>query len=338
MRIRILGGGWYGCSIALGLIISGHEVELHEISDSLFAGASGGNPARLHLGFHYPRSGLTQAACQDHYSEFMLKYGRLTSGVPVNIYAIAKYDSLVDYRSYCETLRGKVEFVQVDPLDYGLENVEGALLTGERHIVIRKAREYFTKELKDCVRFKSPPGIVNDNRWDLTIDCTFCANDSENIDRFEPCVTVILRGETDKAVTIMDGPFGSIYPWDEEEGLCSLTSAKHTPISKTCKTWGEAKEILNQENKRDLIYRGETMMDQMSSYWPEANEIFTPVDYKLTVRAMPRSAADSRLVDVIKVGEKALRVRAGKIDAVFHAERMIKEYIFENERDIRKVA
>lgn len=327
MKIRILGGGWYGCSLALGLIKSGHEVELHEISDSLFSGASGGNPARLHLGFHYPRSGLTQAACQEHYAEFMKQYGHLTSGVPVNLYAIAKYDSLVDYRSYCETLRGKVEFVQVDPDEHGLQNVEGALLTGERHIIIRKARLWFGHELSGHVKLKTPPGAADDKSFDWTIDCTFCANDSENIDRFEPCVTVILKGETGKAVTIMDGPFGSVYPWDEEEGLCSLTSARHTPISKTCRTWVEAKALLDQQTKVDLVLRGEKMLAQMGYYWPEAHEAFTPVDYKLTVRAMPKSAADSRLVDVIKIGEKALRVRAGKIDAVFHAERMIKETI-----------
>jgi hypothetical protein len=36
----------------------------------------------------------------------------------------------------------------------------------------------------------------------------------------------------DKAVTIMDGPYPSLYPWDEENGICSLTSAKWTPIAK----------------------------------------------------------------------------------------------------------
>lgn len=42
---------------------------------------------------------------------------------------------------------------------------------------------------------------------------------------------------------------------------------------------------------------------------------------------MPLSGADTRLVDVIRVGNRALRVRAGKIDAIIHAERMIREMI-----------
>lgn len=340
MKIRVLGSGWYGCSIALGLINDGHEVELHEIADHLFAGASGGNPARLHLGFHYPRSGLTQAACQEHHAEFMARYGHLTHGVPINLYAIAAQDSLVDFRSYCDTLRGRVEFINVQPEEHGLQNVEGALLTGERHIVIIKARIWFTEMLGDVVRFGVAPGAVDDPKWDVTIDCTFCANDAENIDRFEPCVMALLQGPPGIAVTIMDGPFGSIYPWNEAECLSSLTSAKFTPISKTCRSWSEAKYILDTQTVTNLEERGDAMRYQMGHYWPYSLERYKVVDYKRTIRAMPRSAADSRLVDVVKIGDRALRVRAGKIDAVFHAERVIKEHLaaMQAKQTIRMVA
>ena len=327
MKIRILGGGWYGCSLSLGLIADGHEVELHEVADRLFAGASGGNPARLHLGFHYPRSGLTQAACQEHHAEFMTLYGHLTRGVPVNLYAIAAQDSLVDFRSYCDTLRGKVEFVTVRPHEFGLQNVEGAVLTGERHIIIDEARGWFTAQLGGNVKFDAPAGVPDNPGFDVTIDCTFCANDAENIDRFEPCVTALLEGESDRAVTIMDGPFGSIYPWNEAKRLSSLTSALYTPISKTCRTWAEARGILDRQTKADLDARGNVMLDQMTGFWPEARDRYRIADYKLSIRAMPRSAADARLVDVVRLGAQLLRVRAGKIDAVFHAERMIKDML-----------
>lgn len=327
MKIRVLGGGWYGCSIALGLIADGHEVVLHESADHLFAGASGGNPARAHLGFHYPRSGLTQAACQEHQAEFMARYGHMTRGVPINLYAVAANDSLVDYRQYVDAFRGKVEFIQVDPKDHGLQNVEGAILTGERHIVIAEARNWFTAKLAGHVQFGVAPGVVDDPKWPMTLDCTFCSNDSENIDRYEPCLTALIEGPTDKAVTIMDGPFGSVYPWDEVAGLSSLTSAKWTPFSKTCRTWVQARAVLDSLTQHDIAVRSMTMLDQMAEFCPAVRDLYKIVDHKLTIRAMPRSAADSRLVDVIRVGERALRVRAGKIDAVFHAERIIKEQL-----------
>lgn len=339
MKIRILGGGVYGCHIALSLLAEGHEIHLHEIADHLFAGASGGCPARLHIGPHYPRSGLTQAACQEHQAEFMAHYGHLTHGVPVNIYAIAAQDSLVDFRSYCDTLRGRVEYINVMPHEHGLKNVEGALLTGERHVLMDNAREWFTEQLGDSVKFGVAPGAVDDPRWDITVDATFCANDAENIDRFEPCVMAVLEGPTDKAVTVMDGMLPSIYPLNEKQGLSSLTSAKFTPISKTCKTWIEAKAILDSQQGFQLAARAESMRQQMAIYWPASLELYKVADYKLTIRAMPRSAADSRLVDVVKIGDRALRVRAGKIDAVFHAERVIKEHLAAMQGSkIRKVA
>lgn len=335
MKIRILGGGWYGCHLALALLEDGHEVELHELGDRLFSGASGGNPARLHLGFHYPRSKLTRAMCQDHRAQFMARYGDLTHGVPVNLYAVAAHDSLVDFGTYKQVLRGDVEFVEVDrPEEFGLAHVEGALLTGERHVVIHQARLHFEKALGACVVYSCPPGGAPRHEFDLTIDCTFCSLDSENIDRFEPCIMGLLRGPTDRAVTIMDGPFPSLYPWDEAEGLSSLTSARFTPITRAA-TYAAAKMVLGDMTANMVGERLAWMFGQLCGFWPEARALYSVVGHRLSIRAMPKSAADARLVDVVRTGDKALRVRAGKIDAVFHAERVVKDFIRDGARTMK---
>lgn len=328
MRIRVIGGGWYGCHLALSLCKLAEDVELHEITDRLFSGASGGNPARLHKGFHYPRSRLTRAACLDHAEAFLARYGDLTRTIPCNVYAVAAEESWVDFGTYRQVLAGEVEFVTVDkPSDLGLECVEGALLTGEKHIVIDEARAYFERELGGRVRYNTPAGDLNDDRWDWTIDCTFCALDAEAIDRYEPCLTVLLEGPTDRAVTIMDGPFPSIYPWNEAEGLCSLTSAKFTPLSKECRSWAEARELIRTQTSDELAGRALAMQEQIGRFWPASLDLFKIADLRLGVRAMPKSGADARLVDVVQVGERAFRVRAGKIDAVFRAEALIREEI-----------
>lgn len=325
MRIRIHGAGWYGCSIAYGLLKRGHEVEVVERT-GVFSGASGANPARLHSGQHYPRSRLTRAFCQEHQKAFLDRYGYLTRCVPINIYAVADGESLVDFGTYCQILRGEIEFITVyDPSEYGLENVEGAILTGERHIVIRLARDFFRKELEKCLIIGSATGL-NACWADWEIDCTFCARDSENIDRYEPCITTIVKGPAEKAVTIMDGPFPSIYPWDEEQNLNSLTSAKFTPLAR-CATWEEANSVLNSATVEEVAARGNAMLEQMRNYWPDVRDLYSIVDYKLSIRAMPKSAADARLVDIVRTGERSLRVRAGKIDAVLHAEKAICELI-----------
>jgi hypothetical protein len=332
MRIRILGGGWYGCHLALALLKRGHDVQLHEIADQLFAGASGGNPARLHLGFHYPRSRVTRAMCQDTHRDFMHAYGSLTRTIPVNVYAIAQDYSQVDWGNYKHSLRGEVDFVELEePGELGLQNVEGAMLTGERHIVIRAARAFFERELRGHVYFHVdhreytpiPPG------FDWTIDCTFCARDAERIDRYEVCVTGLIEA-TERpgpmglgmAVTIMDGPFPSIYPWDQEGGLWSITSAKHTPIARA-HSYAEARALLDQVSADDARGQVLKMREQIRHYWPYSWEAFRPAGELIRIRAMPLSGADARLVDVVRTGDRTLRIRAGKIDAVMFAERQV---------------
>lgn len=328
MRIRILGAGWYGCAIGLAFAEDGNRVEIHETRDRIFSGASGNIPARLHLGFHYPRSRMTRAACQEHSEAFMARYAHLTAGVPVNIYAIARDHSLVDFDQYVRTLQGEVEFVRVaKPEEFGLQNVEGALLTGERHIVTDRARAYFEEKLGDRIRLSMEPAELLDHpAYDVTIDCTFCANEAAGVDRYEPCLVVLLEGPTDRAVTIMDGPFPSLYPWDEARGLCSLSSALWTPLSKEIRTWWDAVSALQDASEAEIHDRADQMIGQMAGFFPGINR-YRPVDYRLSVRAMPLSGADTRLVDVVRLGERLLRVRAGKIDAVLHAEKMIRDML-----------
>ena len=340
MRIKVLGGGWYGCGLAEHLLANGHSVTLHEKADHLFAGASGANPARLHQGFHYPRSSATRAFCQTYAPKFEQKYGFLTRAVPVNLYAIAEHDSLMDFGNYVKVLRGEVDFVPVlRPKGFGLRNVEGALQTNERHIVADLARAHFEKALAGHVAYEAADHeFVSDDGYDLTIDCTFCARDSENIDRFEPCLTVLLEGRSDIAVTIMDGPFPSVYPWNEDRGISSLTSARYTPISKSCATYEEARAVLGAQTKSDLTARGALMLEQMAHFWPECRDIYKPVEYRTAVRAMPRSGADARLVDVVRTGAKRLRIRAGKIDAVLYACTLIDGHIGQTSEAARSSA
>ena len=327
MRIRILGAGLYGCHLAAAFMEEGHEVVVHEIADRVFAGATGNIPARLHMGQHYPRSGLTRTACQEHHAEFMARYGDFTHGVPLNIYAVAEHDSLVDFGTYRQILRSEIEFVTVDrPAELGLRCVEGAILTGERHVLADELAAHFAELLGDHVELGRPPGVVDDPAWDLTVDCTSCANDGLNVDRYEACLTLLLEGPTDRAVTIMDGPFPSLYPWDERRGLSSLTSAKWTPMARY-PSWAEAKAFLNAPG---IIIDAHAagMLEQMAYFYPRVRDEYRVVERRVAIRAMPRSAADARLVDVVRVGERAVRVRAGKLDAIFVAERTIRGMVW----------
>ena len=319
MKIRVLGAGFYGAHIAVELIKAGHHVVVHELQDQIFGGASGKIPARLHLGFHYPRSKKTREACQKHVPEFMEHYGDFTRSVSTNIYAIAENSSMVDYPQYVDTLNGEVPFDEIDPSAFGLNHVEGAVLTQERHIITDAVKAYFEMALAGHITYRKAADNVCSPNYDLTVDATFCANDSAGIDRYEPCVVGLLKGPVDTAVTIMDGPFSSLYPWNEEKGLSSISSAKWTPFSKGCKTWEEAKYILDHLSPEEINNQAMGMFHDLNKYYPALGTEYTLADTMVSIRAMPLSGADTRLVDIVKIGGNAVRVRAGKIDAVVQA-------------------
>jgi hypothetical protein len=325
VRIKIIGAGYYGLSIGLGLKNAGHKIEIHELRSDIMQGASGNIPARLHAGFHYPRSYETRAACRAHNAEFMARYGDLTDSIPVNIYAIAADTSMVDYPQYQATMTGEVPFIDIPrPAEFGLHNVAGAMLTGERHIVTSRAKAYFADQLAGDIHFESDDRKTYGFDW--MIDCTFCASDWAGVDRYEPCVVLLLEGNADKAVTIMDGPLPSLYPWDRAKGLCSLSSALWTPISKSIKTYAQAKAALDNFSNDELADQCNSMIDSMAFYYPEIRE-YKQVGVMKSVRAMPLSGADTRLIDVAVAGPKLIRIRAGKIDAVIAAERAVREII-----------
>lgn len=330
MRVKVLGGGFYGCHIALKLKMAGHEVQLHEKNAHIFTGASGNIPARLHLGFHYPRSYKTRESCRVHSELFMREYGQFTAGVPVNIYAVADKDSLVDYQQYVDTMFGEVPFIEIhDPWEFGIYNTEGAVLTGERHILTTKMAMFFNKTLAKEIHPLSKNtsfDSFNSNDFDYVIDCTFASNSNADVDRYEPCVVGMLEGRTDFALTVMDGPFASIYPWDPTRGLCSLSSAKYTPLSKSCKTYEEAQQVINNISRVDRFCRVNDMVTNLEHYYPAIKKDYFIVDARTSIRAMPRSGADTRLVDVRQDG-KLITVRAGKIDAIFQATKLVFEMI-----------
>ena len=86
---------------------------------------------------------------------------------------------------------------------------------------------------------------------------------------------------------------------------------------------GEPDEF-SRASKSSRLGHGDVVLADVDSVGPGGFDEFRVVDHMLSIRAMPKSAADTRLVDVSRAGSRLLRVRAGKIDAVLDAERAVK--------------
>ena len=72
--VAVIGGEFYGCVIALELSERHDEVVLLEKADDLMTRASLINQARVHNGYHYPRSIMTAFRSFANFPRFVAEY------------------------------------------------------------------------------------------------------------------------------------------------------------------------------------------------------------------------------------------------------------------------
>ena len=336
MKVLVIGAGWFGCHITHELLRHNVNVQTWESAPSLFMGASGSNPARLHDGYHYPRSQLTRKACWEHRHKFLADYKSCIRSVKHNFYAIAQEHSLIDFGTYIEIMSSMpeldFEILNSDGCEkLGMRNIEGALKTQESYIDISSVRQLFISLLGKTVTFsKSMPDTVSGFDW--IIDCTFRRFSDYEVDRYEQCIISLLHGPMDTAITVMDGAFPGLYPWmadsepNADQGVLSISSAELTPLSKTCKSWQDAVNILN-DDYHILINRASALWHQMAFYYPPVLK-YKFIGHKTAVRAMPSSKADARLCRIYVDWERQrITVQPGKIDSIYTAWELVRKVL-----------
>jgi glycine/D-amino acid oxidase-like deaminating enzyme len=96
----VMGGGYFGCYLAVHLARSGDRVLLLEARDELLTRASYNNQARIHNGYHYPRDRMTALRSHQNFARFVEDHD---AGVVVRCeayYAIAREFSKVSARTF----------------------------------------------------------------------------------------------------------------------------------------------------------------------------------------------------------------------------------------------
>ncbi len=98
----VVGGGFYGTALALYLRRRRKRarVLLIEQADRLFAHASYNNQARVHGGYHYPRSFTTAYRSRVNLPRFLADFAGAVHTDVTAIYAIARRNSLVSARQF----------------------------------------------------------------------------------------------------------------------------------------------------------------------------------------------------------------------------------------------
>lgn len=96
----VVGGGFYGCRLALEMKAQGHSVAVLEREAGLLRRASWANQARVHNGHHYPRHFLTALRSHINFPRFVQDYDPCIERGFVNTYAVARHYSKTTARQF----------------------------------------------------------------------------------------------------------------------------------------------------------------------------------------------------------------------------------------------
>src|SRR3990167_7772307 len=96
----IIGGGFYGCCIAIFLSQHYDHVAIIEKESDIFQKASSINQARVHGGYHYPRSFMTATRSLFNYGRFIHNFREAIVDDIEHVYAIAKYGSKTNVKQF----------------------------------------------------------------------------------------------------------------------------------------------------------------------------------------------------------------------------------------------
>lgn len=105
--IAIIGGGFFGCYLAEHLSKKGYSVTIFEAKNNLLQGASSLNQARVHNGYHYPRSIMTGARSRLSYSKFSDEFSEATIKTHTHRYLVARSLSKVSaqqFEAFCRRI------------------------------------------------------------------------------------------------------------------------------------------------------------------------------------------------------------------------------------------
>ena len=247
MKIAIIGAGIYGCHLALVLKNKKYDVDLYDMSDDIFSGASTHNSFRIHKGYHYPRSGKTREMCMRDEAAFIKNYAHLTSPGKYNpkLFCIADdHRTLMDYKTMKIIMSGSglpfEERSLKEITNMGFANIEQGFLVHEAILMVDKAKKWFKKRLREQgVNIKLNTFIrdvvpVHEEKinvlgldYDFVLNCTYnqgLQHDSKKYDHFfDLCFSLILVSKNKKEETtvksfgIFDGAYPSLEPFGYEE-------------------------------------------------------------------------------------------------------------------------
>jgi len=145
----IIGAGLYGLYSALYCARKGQRVTVLEMDEEPFARATYINQARVHMGYHYPRSLSTAMKSAGYFKRFVEDYSFCILFDFQQVYATSRHFSwtdAVEFQKFCRDAGIPCEALPVDRY-FRKGTCDGAFLTKEYTYDAHILRDYFLEEL-----------------------------------------------------------------------------------------------------------------------------------------------------------------------------------------------
>ena len=255
----IIGAGLYGLYSALFCGKRAEEVLVLEYDASPFERATYVNQARVHMGYHYPRSISTAVKSRGYFDRFNNDYGFCVNDEFTNIYATSAklgWTSSEQFKKFCNDADIHCDEIAIDAY-FKKGMCDGAFLTTEYTYDAQMLKDWFEAEIRKLPNIKivynARIQAIENNGEDyvltladgdmyktgFVLNATYAGVNQIHAMlgfpalqiKYELC-EIILCKPSDKlkdiGITVMDGPFFSIIPFGKT-GLHSLTSVTFTP-------------------------------------------------------------------------------------------------------------
>lgn len=255
----ILGGGLYGLYTATILAEKKYKIAILETDSDIFSRATFVNQARIHNGYHYPRSISTAIKSSNYFDKFSKDFSFAINNKFKKIYSLAKsysFTSGEQFAKFCKNANIPCKEVHL-PKFINNDTIEASFETEEYSFDAQKIKEYFWEKIKNNknikillstypikVETKNKKYFITTNSKEIiktgnVINTTYASTNQIsqlfNLEKFkikyEICEIIICdvaKEIKNIGFTIMDGPFCSLMPFGLT-GKHSLTSVTFTP-------------------------------------------------------------------------------------------------------------